>query len=396
MRLPYWEFVILVSIMFGMIAFGTDTMLPAFPNIAKDLELTNVNKAQLIISSFILGTGIGQLISGPISDTFGRKPIITIGLVVFITACVVAYFAKSLELMLVARFIQGLGVSAPRTVTLALIRDLYSGRKMAQVMSLAMAIFVLVPAVAPSIGQLLFINFGWRSIYIAFIIFAFVGLIWLNVRQPETLPISDRKKLKAVEYLKAFKFVITNFSVVKYTLTLALSFGALFGYLSSAQQIFVDTFSAGSRFPIYFAIISILAAPASFINAMLVMKLGMRFLATVGFALQIIFALCVLLILNTSIFSDQLFLLIFIIWSILAFFLKGLYIGNLNALAMEPMGAIAGMASAIIGASATMIGILIAIFIGLAFQGTATPVLLGYIVCSAAALFLMLSQSKTN
>ena len=396
MRLPYWEFVILVSIMFGMIAFGTDTMLPAFPNIAKDLELTNVNKAQLIISSFILGTGIGQLISGPISDTFGRKPIITIGLVVFITACVVAYFAKSLELMLVARFIQGLGVSAPRTVTLALIRDLYSGRKMAQVMSLAMAIFVLVPAVAPSIGQLLFINFGWRSIYIAFIIFAFVGLIWLNVRQPETLPISDRKKLKAVEYLKAFKFVITNFSVVKYTLTLALSFGALFGYLSSAQQIFVDTFSAGSRFPMYFAIISILAAPASFINAMLVMKLGMRFLATVGFALQIIFALCVLLILNTSIFSDQLFLLIFIIWSILAFFLKGLYIGNLNALAMEPMGAIAGMASAIIGASATMIGILIAIFIGLAFQGTATPVLLGYIVCSAAALFLMLSQSKTN
>jgi len=396
MRLPYWEFVILVSIMFGMIAFGTDTMLPAFPNIANDLELTNVNKAQLIISSFILGTGIGQLISGPISDTFGRKPIITIGLVVFITACVVAYFAKSLELMLVARFIQGLGVSAPRTVTLALIRDLYSGRKMAQVMSLAMAIFVLVPAVAPSIGQLLFINFGWRSIYIAFIIFAFVGLIWLNVRQPETLPISDRKKLKAVEYLKAFKFVITNFSVVKYTLTLALSFGALFGYLSSAQQIFVDTFSAGSRFPIYFAIISILAAPASFINAMLVMKLGMRFLATVGFALQIIFALCVLLILNTSIFSDQLFLLIFIIWSILAFFLKGLYIGNLNALAMEPMGAIAGMASAIIGASATMIGILIAIFIGLAFQGTATPVLLGYIVCSAAALFLMLSQSKTN
>ena len=396
MRLPYWEFVILVSIMFGMIAFGTDTMLPAFPNIAKDLELTNVNKAQLIISSFILGTGIGQLISGPISDTFGRKPIITIGLVVFITACVVAYFAKSLELMLVARFIQGLGVSAPRTVTLALIRDLYSGRKMAQVMSLAMAIFVLVPAVAPSIGQLLFINFGWRSIYIAFIIFAFVGLIWLNVRQPETLPISDRKKLKAVEYLKAFKFVITNFSVVKYTLTLSLSFGALFGYLSSAQQIFVDTFSAGSRFPMYFAIISILAAPASFINAMLVMKLGMRFLATVGFALQIIFALCVLLILNTSIFSDQLFLLIFIIWSILAFFLKGLYIGNLNALAMEPMGAIAGMASAIIGASATMIGILIAIFIGLAFQGTATPVLLGYIVCSAAALFLMLSQSKTN
>ena len=396
MRLPYWEFVILVSIMFGMIAFGTDTMLPAFPNIAKDLYLSNVNKAQLIISSFILGTGIGQLISGPISDTFGRKPIITIGLGIFIIACGIAYYAKSLELMLVARFIQGLGVSAPRTVTMALIRDLYSGRKMAQVMSLAMAIFVLVPALAPSLGQVLFINFGWRSIYIAFIFFALLGLIWLNLRQPETLPVSKRKKLKANEYFNAFNLVITNASVVKYTLTLALGFGALFGYLNSAQQIFVDTFSAGMKFPLYFAIISILAAPASFINASLVMKYGMRLLATIGFALQIIFAVIILLILNTSILADQLFLTVFVIWSTIAFFLKGLYFGNLNALAMEPMGKIAGMASAIIGASATMVGILIAVFIGLAFNGTATPVLLGYIICSTAALFLMLSQSKSN
>ena len=396
MRLPYWEFVILVSIMFGMIAFGTDTMLPAFPNIAKDLNLSNVNKAQLIISSFILGTGIGQLISGPISDTFGRKPVITIGLGIFIVACCIAYYAKSLELMLVARFIQGLGVSAPRTVTMALIRDLYSGRKMAQVMSLAMAIFVLVPALAPSLGQVLFINFGWRSIYIAFIFFALLGLIWLNLRQPETLPISERKKLKANEYFNAFKLVVTNASVVKYILTLALGFGALFGYLNSAQQIFVDTFSAGMKFPLYFAIISILAAPASFINASLVMKYGMRLLATIGFALQIIFAVIILLILNTSILADQLFLTVFVIWSTIAFFLKGLYFGNLNALAMEPMGKIAGMASAIIGASATMVGILIAVFIGLAFNGTATPVLLGYIICSTAALFLMLSQSKSN
>jgi len=396
MRLPYWEFVILVSIMFGMIAFGTDTMLPAFPNIAKDLNLSNVNKAQLIISSFILGTGIGQLISGPISDTFGRKPIITIGLSIFIIACCIAYYAKSLELMLLARFIQGLGVSAPRTVTMALIRDLYSGRKMAQVMSLAMAIFVLVPALAPSLGQVLFINFGWRSIYIAFIFFALLGLIWLNLRQPETLPISERKKLKANEYFDAFKLVITNASVVKYTLTLALGFGALFGYLNSAQQIFVDTFSAGMKFPLYFAFISILAAPASFINASLVMKYGMRLLATIGFALQIIFAVIILVILNTSTLADHLFLTVFVIWSTIAFFLKGLYFGNLNALAMEPMGKIAGMASAIIGASATMVGILIAIFIGLAFNGTATPVLLGYIICSTAALFLMLSQSKSD
>jgi DHA1 family bicyclomycin/chloramphenicol resistance-like MFS transporter len=395
-RLPYWEFIILVSIMFGMIAFGTDTMLPAFPDIAKDLELLNVNKAQLIISSFILGTGLGQLISGPISDTFGRKPIITIGLMIFILACIAAYYAETLEMMLVARFIQGLGISAPRTVTMALIRDLYSGRKMAQVMSLAMAIFVLVPALAPSIGQLLFINFGWRSIYMAFIAFALIGLLWLNLRQPETLPFEQRKKLSSTEFLRAFKVVITNTAVVKYTVTLALGFGALFGYLNSAQQIFVDTLGAGMKFPMYFAIISILAAPASFMNAALVMKYGMKLLATIGFALQIIFAIITILIINQDFISMEWLLVVFISWSVMAFFLKGLYFGNLNALAMEPMGEIAGMASAIIGASATMLGILIAIPIGLAFNGTATPVLFGYITCSSLALILMLTKSNNN
>lgn len=395
-RLPYWEFIILVSIMFGMIAFGTDTMLPAFPEIAKDLELLNVNKAQLIISSFILGTGVGQLISGPISDTFGRKPIITIGLIIFILACIAAYYAETLEMMLVARFIQGLGISAPRTVTMALIRDLYSGRKMAQVMSLAMAIFVLVPALAPSIGQLLFVNFGWRSIYMAFIAFALIGLLWLNLRQPETLPFEQRKKFSSAEFLRAFKIVITNSAVVKYTVTLALGFGALFGYLNSAQQIFVDTLGAGMKFPMYFAIISILAAPASFLNAALVMKYGMKLLATIGFALQIIFAIITILIIKQDFISMEWLPVIFISWSVIAFFLKGLYFGNLNALAMEPMGEIAGMASAIIGASATMLGILIAIPIGLAFNGTATPVLFGYITCSSLALILMLTKSNNN
>jgi len=395
-HLPYWEFIVLVSIMFGMIAFGTDTMLPAFPVIAQDLELSNVNKAQLIVSSFILGTGLGQLISGPVSDTFGRKPIITIGLLIFILACIGAYYIESLELMLVARFIQGLGISAPRTVTMALIRDLYSGRKMAQVMSLAMAIFVLVPALAPSIGQLLSINFGWRSIYIAFIAFALIGLLWLNLRQPETLLFNQRKKLRPIEFISAFKIVITNTAVVKYTITLALGFGALFGYLNSAQQIFVDTLGAGIRFPIYFAIISILAAPASFMNAALVMKYGMRLLTITGFALQIIFAIVTLIILNQPSIPVEWLLITFILWSVIAFFLKGLYFGNLNALAMEPMGEIAGMASAIIGASATMLGILIAIPIGLAFNGSAVPVLFGYITCSCLALILMLTKSTKS
>jgi len=380
--------------MFGLLAFGTDAMLPAFPEIAKDLKLVNVNKAQLILSSFVVGTAVGQLITGPMSDSFGRKPVITAGLLVFILACIMAYFVKSLEWMLAARFIQGLGISAPRTVTMALIRDLYSGRKMARVVSIAMAVFVLVPAVAPAMGQYLFLNFGWRSIYLAFILVGFLSLLWLNIRQPETLEPKNRKCFRVTNLLSAFKIVITNRLVVTYTAALSLAFAALFGYLNSAQQIFVNTFNAGTKFPMYFAIVSILAGSASFLNAALVMRFGMRLLATIGFAAQAVMALFMVLFLYSEILSNEWSLIIFIIWSVLAFFIKGMYFGNLNALAMEPMGKIAGMASAIIGAVATLLGILIAVPIGLLFNGTPLPVLIGYIICSGIALMLMLSKPK--
>jgi len=393
-RLPYWEFSLLISVMFGLLAFGTDAMLPAFPEIAKDLKLVNVNKAQLILSSFVVGTAVGQLITGPMSDSFGRKPVITAGLLVFILACIMAYFVKSLEWMLAARFIQGLGISAPRTVTMALIRDLYSGRKMARVVSIAMAVFVLVPAVAPAMGQYLFLNFGWRSIYLAFILVGFLSLLWLNIRQPETLEPKNRKCFRVTNLLSAFKIVITNRLVVTYTAALSLAFAALFGYLNSAQQIFVNTFNAGTKFPMYFAIVSILAGSASFLNAALVMRFGMRLLATIGFAAQAVMALFMVLFLYSEILSNEWSLIIFIIWSVLAFFIKGMYFGNLNALAMEPMGKIAGMASAIIGAVATLLGILIAVPIGLLFNGTPLPVLIGYIICSGIALMLMLSKPK--
>jgi DHA1 family bicyclomycin/chloramphenicol resistance-like MFS transporter len=393
-RLPYWEFSLLISVMFGLLAFGTDAMLPAFPEIAKDLKLVNVNKAQFILSSFVVGTAVGQLITGPMSDSFGRKPVITAGLLVFVLACIMAYFVKSLEWMLVARFIQGLGISAPRTVTMALIRDLYSGRKMARVVSIAMAVFVLVPAVAPAMGQYLFLNFGWRSIYLSFILVGFFSLLWLNIRQPETLEYKDRKSFRVVNLLSAFKIVSTNQLVVTYTAALSLAFGALFGYLNSAQQIFVTTFNVGAKFPMYFAIVSILAGSASFLNAALVMRFGMRLLATIGFGTQAVMALLMVLILYFEILSSEWSLIAFIIWSVIAFFIKGMYFGNLNALAMEPMGKIAGMASAIIGAVATLLGILIAVPIGLLFNGTPLPVLMGYIICSGIALIFMLSNPK--
>lgn len=392
--LPFAEFIALIAILFSLIAFGTDSMLPAFPEIARDLALEDVNRAQLVLSAFVFGTGAGQLITGPVSDAFGRKPVITAGIVVFILACLLAYVAQTLEWMLFARFLQGVGISAPRTVTMAMVRDLYAGRMMARVMSIAMAIFVLVPAVAPLMGQTLFLAFGWRSIYLAFILFALVALIWLNLRQPETLPPAARRRFRAASFLSALSEVLKSRVTMVYTLVLSLGFGALFSYLSSAQQVFVDTFGKGTAFPAYFAVIALISGGAGFVNAALVMRLGMRVMVTTALLVECAGSVLLAGFLVSGILSADLEFAAFLGWSVMLFFMAGLTFGNLNALAMEPMGHIAGMASAIIGATATMLAMAVAVPVGLAFDGSALPLVIGVSVLSALALVLMLSNPK--
>jgi len=390
------EFVVLVALMFAMIAFGTDTMLPSLPEIARDLGLGDVNRAQLIITSFVLGTGIGQLFMGPLSDSLGRKPVISGGLVLYMAACIVAYGTRSFEWLLVARFVQGIGVSAPRTVTLAMVRDLYAGRMMARVMSFAMMLFVLVPAVAPLLGQRIALSFGWRAIFLAFILFALVGLLWLGLRQPETLVPGKRRPLSLKTFGVALGEVLTSRVVLTYTAVLAFGYGALFGYLSSAQQVFVDVFGVGRNFPLYFAGIALLSGLSGFINGALVLRLGMRALATGAFGVMLAISIAMLLIVFIGGVHGAGLFPLFLIWSLLAFVLPGLTFGNLNALALEPMGHIAGMASAFVGAISTLFGVLIAVPIGLAFNGSATPLFIGFAICSGASFLLMLSNPKAN
>jgi len=392
--LPFAEFIVLIAILFAMIAFGTDAMLPALPEIAVDLNLSEVNRAQLVITSFVLGTGIGQLFSGPISDTLGRKVVISAGLGLYIAGCLMAIWVRSLELMLLARFIQGIGVSAPRTVTIAMVRDLYAGRMMARVMSFAMAVFVLVPAVAPLIGQTLFLAFGWRSIFVAFILFALLALLWLNLRQPETLAPKDRRALKWTAYRAAIVEVMSSRVVLIYVLVMSLGYGALFGYLSSAQQVFVDVFGAGHRFPLYFALIALISGVSGFINGALVLQLGMRALAKFALGATLIVNLGMLALLLFSDLSTAGLFPIFLIWSIQSFIVPGLTFGNLNALAMEPMGHIAGMAAAVIGAVSTLFGVLIAVPIGLAFDGSVLPLVSGFTICTGLGFALMFLNPK--
>jgi MFS transporter, DHA1 family, multidrug resistance protein len=392
--LPFFEFILLIAIMFAMIAFGSDAMLPAFPQIAADLGLSDVNRAQLVITIFILGTGLGQLFTGPLSDALGRKPVILGGLLLFMAGCVLAIYAKSLTLLLLARFVQGIGVSAPRTVTIAMVRDLYAGRRMARVMSLAMTLFVLVPAVAPLVGQSIAAGFGWRSIFGAFILFAALGFLWLGLRQPETLPQEKRRALKLDMFLSAAGEVFSSRIVITYTLVLAFGYGALFGYLSSAQQIFVNVFDAGVNFPLYFAVIALISGGAGFLNATLVIRFGMRPIATFAFGFIFVITSGIVVLILLSDISNEALFPVFLVWSVLSFFVPGLTFGNLTALMMEPMGHIAGIASAIIGAASTFLGVLIAIPIGLAFDGSILPLLIGSIIAAGASFALMLSNPK--
>ncbi|MEO1918406.1 MAG: multidrug effflux MFS transporter [Paracoccaceae bacterium] len=385
------EFVVIVALLMSVVAFSTDAMLPSFPQITADLHLENANQAQLVITVFILGTGIGQLFFGPLSDGLGRKPAIGAGLVVFTIGCLICLYADSLKWVLIGRLVQGLGVSAARTVTTALVRDLYEGRAMARVMSFAFGIFILVPAVAPSVGQLIMGAFGWRSIFVSFIIYATFTWGWMFLRLAETHPPERRFTLEPAAFISAVKEVLTNRTVFTFIVIQGLLLGGLFAYLSSTQQIFVDSFGVGDKFPLYFALIALASALASFINGTLVMRIGMRRMCEISFGLAAISA--GLSLLFQSIAPNTWLLVGFTLWSALGFLFMGISLGNVNALAMETMGHISGLAAAIIGSVSTLIAVVLAIPIGLAFNGTPIPLITANMALYTLAFVLMIREN---
>ena len=383
-KLSTFEFIIIIAINFSAIAFSIDAILPALPEISAVMSPTSPNKTQLVISSFVIGMGIATLFTGPLSDSFGRKKIIFLGGVIYITGALIASYSKTLEIMLLGRFIQGIGVAGPRIVALAIIRDLYEGRRMAQIVSIAMIVFTLVPAVAPMLGALIVSNFGWRSIFIAFILFSIVSSGWLLIRQEETLKPEHRVKFTFLNLTNSIKECFSNKIFITSTCLQAFAFGSLFASLSTIQQIFDTTYNKNDSFPEWFALIALISGLASFANSFFVVKVGMRKLIEIGFLIGIIFSLFLI----TFSFISSIPFLLYFIWQSSVFFMIGLMIGNLNALAMQPMGHIAGLAASIIGSISTIIGVMLAIPIGLSFDGTPTPLILGSFILSFLGLLL--------
>ncbi len=383
------EFIALIAVLFATIAFSIDAMLPALPQIAAELTPEAPNRAQLIITSFVLGMGIGTFFAGPLSDTFGRRRIIVVGAILYVIGAALAWVASSLELVLLARVVQGIGAAGPRIVSLAMVRDLYKGREMARVVSFAMMIFTLVPAIAPLIGQQIITVAGWRGIFPAFLAFSAVTIVWFMQRQPETLPPDARRPLALAPLWAALVEVLTNRVIVTTIIVQSLVFGALFATLSSTQPIFDQGFGRGAEFPGWFAVIALVAGTASLLNAALVVRLGMRLMITATLGVQVIVSGGMAVMTAAGLWPDMLAFPAYLIWTIGVFFMAGLTMGNLNALALEPVGHIAGMAASVVGAISTVAAVAIAVPLGLAFDGTPVPLATGIAVLAALSFWLM-------
>ena len=370
------EFILLVALLNAMVAMSIDTMLPAIGTIAHELGAADPNSRQFIITTFFGGLTLGTLIYGPWSDALGRKPTIVIGLTFYALGSLICLFSFNFPMILIGRAIQGFGASAPRIVSIAMVRDGQAGAAMARVMSFVMMVFMLVPMLAPSIGTLVLLFVGWRYIFGGFVVVGVIAGLWMWFRQDETLPREKRTPLAVTSLLSAAWEVLRNPIAMGYTVAAGTIFGAFIVYLGTSQQVFAELYGQGAYFALWFAFFAGGMAIAMMVNARLVMRLGMRRLSK--YALRAFLALAAVAVV-VSLLAHGLPPLWFIAgYLFLSFFCSGLLFGNFNAIAMEPMGRIAGMAAAIIGSLSSLIAILTGGYIGQLYNGTVIPLVGGF------------------
>jgi len=383
------EFVALIAMLFSTIAFSIDAMLPALPEIAAEVSPGSVNRAQLIVTSFVLGMGLGTLVTGPLSDAFGRKPVILWFAGLYILGAALAWQAESLEFLLAARVLQGIGAAGPRVVAIAIVRDLYEGRTMARIMSFVILVFTIVPALAPSVGALIIWLADWRTIFLALMVFSAAGTLWLALRQPETLPPERRRPFRARELAQGTREVLSNRLVATSIAAQALCLAMLFATLSSIQQVFDVTYGRGDSFHLWFAVIALLSGSASLLNAQIVERFGMRAIVSGMLAAQVVFSTLAITAFAFDLVRGDAAFALYFAWTVGIFFQAGMTLGNLNALAMAPMGHLAGLTASVMGSIATVLSVLIAVPIGLLFDGTPRPLIASTLVLALLSLALL-------
>lgn len=386
LAMPKREFIGIAAGLMALNALAIDVMLPAMQQIGAALGVDAENDRQFIVTAYILGFGIAQLFFGPISDRFGRRSPLIIGLLLYLACAFGAAFSPTFTILLALRFLQGVGAAATRVIALSVVRDTFGGRQMAEVMSLVMMIFMIIPIIAPSLGQVVMLAFSWHAI---FFLMGGIGLaisIWAYLRLPETLKPENRRAFDPATILDGFRIVLTNRVALCYTIATTFVFSALFGFINSAQQIYVEIYGLGTWFPLLFAAVALLMALSAFLNSRLVGRFGMRRLshsALLGF-------LAVNVVLFAMSLAGPMPLVQFVGILGVAMFLFGWIGPNFNALAMEPLGHVAGTASSVLGFTQTFGGGVLGAMIGQAFDGTVRPITAAYCAVSIIALVLVL------
>ena len=386
-----FEFVVLMAALMSIVALSIDAVLPALPLIGADLSFTNPLDNPKLITSIFLGLGIGQLLFGPLSDSFGRKPIVYAGFMLFIIASIICITTKSFEMMIFGRVLQGVGLACPRTMSIAMIRDSYEGDYMAKIISIVVMVFILVPIVAPTLGQYLMNNYDWKFIFTFNLAFGVLVMLWFWLRQPETLKekyrIPYRPSIFKTGSIQFFKIK----SAVIYTLLSGFITGSFMVYLSTSQQIFEKQYNLAEEFPLIFASLAISVGLATFMNSQLVVKYGMKKIVHIAILSFVLISLVFIIFYNSG---KNPSIEILIGFFALQFFTIGFLFGNLRALAMQPMGHIAGIGSALNGFISTVMAVPIANYIGSFVIDSVTPLFIGFLACGLISLLLFYINSS--
>ncbi len=384
------EFIALIALLMAINALAIDVMLPGIQQIGESLGVADPNTRQLVLSAYLIGFGVMQLAFGPISDRFGRRGPLFAGLLIYILAAAAAVFVPSFSQLLLLRFIQGAGAAATRVIAVAVVRDVFGGRQMAEIMSLVFTVFMIVPIIAPNAGQLILLFAEWHAVFIFMAAIAAAIAIWAWIRLPETLAVEKRRPFTLASVAEGFTVVMTNRLSLWYTLATSIIFGALFGFINSSQQVYVGIYGLGVWFPVLFAAVAGLMSVASFMNSRLVMRLGMRRLshgALIGFT-----AVSGLMTLFAAFGPVPFPLFVGLFAIVMVFF--GAIGSNFNAIGMEPLGHLAGTASSVQGFFQTVGGALVGAGIGQAFDGTVLPLSLGFFTVGSLALVCVLIAEK--
>ena len=384
------QFVALIAAMMAINALSIDAMLPALPEIGRDLGVHRDNERQWVVTSYLLGFGVAQLVYGPVADRFGRKPVLLTGLALYTVFTIASVFATSMPMMILARVLQGGGAAATRVLAISIVRDCYSGRRMARVMSLTFIVFLLAPMIAPTAGQGILLVAPWRAIFGALALFGGAVTVWTLLKLPETLHPEDRRPIRLATIVDAVRQTFTRRMSVGYMLASTLIVGALFAFINSAEQVFSDALGRPELFAALFALVAGFIAIAAFVNSRIVERGGTRRVSHTALLGFIAFAA----IHAAVAASGHESLLTFVVLQGGMMFCFGLVGSNFGAMAMEPLGHIAGTASSVQGFVSTTGGALIGFFIGQQFDGTVVPLTLGWVGCGLAALAIVLLTEK--